>query len=42
MSLQVDDRDKGSVEDGPDDVELPSEGLNADGSNFNHHDYTRD
>ena len=32
---EVDNRDKGGVEDGPDDIKLPMEGLNADGGNFN-------
>ena len=32
---EVDYGDKGGVEDCPDDVEFPLEGLNADRSNFN-------
>ena len=32
---KVDDWDKGGVEDGPNDIKLPVEGLNADGGDFN-------
>ena len=32
---KVDNRDEGGVKNGPDDIKLPVEGLNADGGNFN-------
>ena len=32
---KIDDWDEGGVEDGPDDIKLPMEGLNADGGDFN-------
>ena len=32
---KVDDRDEGGVEDGPNNIKLPLEGLNADGGDFN-------
>jgi len=32
---EVDDGDKGGVEEGPDDVEFPLQGLDADGCDFN-------
>ena len=32
---EVDDWDEGGVEDGPNDIEFPLEGLNADGGDFN-------
>ena len=32
---EVDDWDERGVEDGPNDVEFPVEGLNADGGDFN-------
>ncbi len=31
---EVDDGDKGGVEEGPDDVEFPLQGLDADGCDF--------
>lgn len=31
---EVDDGEEGSVEDDPDDVEFPAEGLDTDGGNF--------
>ena len=36
--VQIDDWDKGGVEDSPDDVEFPLQRLNADGSNLDDHD----
>ena len=35
---EVDDGDEGEVEDDPDDVELPAEGLDADGGDFDDHE----
>ena len=32
---KVDDWDEGSVEDGPNNIKLPMEGLDADGGDFN-------
>lgn len=36
---KVHDRDESSVEDSPDDVEPPMQGLNADRCNFDHHGF---
>ena len=38
LGLQIDDGDERSIEDGPDDVEFPVQGLDANGGNLNDHD----
>ena len=41
VNLHIDYGDEGSVKHGPDDVESPSKGLDADRGDFDDHDCLR-